>query len=221
MQLELLWLLSYVRQANLTGSFGGGKPLLRADDGHTGQLINPRSRVGSNHESKLRKVRTPRICQPYCRCNCHKTRQISTPWTLRECIGFGSMQISGLYSLQRCNITDCKQFASSNLKLDYILPRWFAGRMLSIWYNSAPLYGPELLLRVPTVLPWPEFKSTNEEQYQQLRNEHIDYWLHTPSHIDQQGKPSFLYVSSPGKEDHLVVYMVYIYSVLLSVIVVI
>ena len=190
-QLELLRLLSHVRQANLTGSFGGGKPLLRADDGPTGQLIKPRSRVGSTHELKLRKVRTHRICQPSCRCNCHRTQRISTPLTLRKCIGFGSMQISGRYTLQQCNITDCKQSTSSNLKLDYILPRWFAGRMLSIWYNSAPLYGPELLLRVPVVLPWPKFESGDEDRDSQLINEHFDHWLRTPSHIDEQGTTLF------------------------------
>ena len=200
-QLELLRLLSHVREANLTDSFGGGKPLLRADDGPTGQLIRPRSRVGSNNELKLRKVRNPRICQRYCRCDCHKTQRISTPWTLRKCIGFGSMQISGRYTLQQCNITDCKQSASSNLRLDYILPRWFAGRMLSIWYNSAPLYGPELVLRVPVVLPWPKFGSVNEEQYWKLIDEHIDNWRYTPSHIDQQGMTLFYvcFLSCAGK----------------------
>ena len=190
-QLELLRLLSHVRQANLTGSFGGGKPLSRADDRPTGQLIKPGSRVGSNNELKLRKVRNPRICQRWCRCDCHRTQQISTPRTLRKCIGFGSMQISVRYTLQQCNITDCKQSASSNLRLDYMLPRWFAGRMLSIWYNSAPLCGPELLLRVPVVLPFPKTESANRDRETQLINEHLDHWLHTPSHIDQWGTTLF------------------------------
>ena len=185
-QLELIRLLDHVRQANLTYFPGDRSLLFKDNDGTTGQLINPRSRAGSNAEPKLCKVRTPRICPLYCRCNCHKTQKISTPRTLRKCIGFGSIQISGRYSLQRCNITGCKQSASWSLKLDYILPNWFARRMLSMWYNSSPLYGPELLLRVPVVLPWPE-RDINNDSYSQFINEHIDHWLHTPSDIDEEG----------------------------------
>ena len=186
-QLELIRILGHVRQANLTGFCGEGNLLLKDDDGSTGQLINPRSRVGSNHERKLRKVRNPRTCQHNCGCNCHKTQQISTPWTLQKCIGFGSIRISSRYSLQRCYIRGCKQSASSSLRLDYILPRWFALRMLSIWYNSAPLYGPELLLRVPVVLPWPKILKGDYARYMHAKNEHIDHWLNTPSHIDEAG----------------------------------
>ena len=206
-QLELLRLLSHIRQANLTGALGGGKPLLRANDGPTGQLIKPRSCGGPNHELKLRKVRTPSICQRYCRCNCHITQRVSTPWTLWKYIGFGSMQVSGRYALQQCNITDCKQSASSNLRLDYILPRWFAGRMLSIWYNSAPLHGPELLLRVPVVLPYPaETRFATGGRRIQLINEHIDHWLHTPSHVNQRGMTLFYvrFLSQEGRSPRLI-----------------
>lgn len=186
-QLELIRLLGHVRQANLTGFFGEGNLLLKDDCGPTGQLIHPRSRAGTNHG---RKVRTAHICQRYCRCNCHKTQQISTPWTLWKCIGFGLMTTSIRYSPQKCNTGNCKQSASSRLRLDYVLPRWFTLRMVSLWYNSSPLHGPELLLRVPVVLPFPVFKNTGPgcyERYIQLSHEHIDRWLHTPSHIDELG----------------------------------
>ena len=176
---------------------GNGSLLLKGDDRPTGQLTDPRSPVGLDR--KLRKVRNPRICQRYCRCDCHKTQRISTPRALRRYIGFGSMQISGRYSLQRCNITDCKQSASSNLKLDYALPRWFVLRILSISYNSDPLYGPELLLRVPVVLPWPEIEPADREQHRQLDNKHLNHWLHTPSHIDQYGK-TLLFVCFLSRE---------------------
>ena len=198
-QLELVRLLDHVRQAELAYFSGERNLLLKNDDGPTSQLINPRPRVASDHERKLRKGQNPRICQRYCRCNCHKTLQFSTPLTLRNCIGFGSLQISGRDSLQRCNIKGCKQSVSSRLRLDYILPRWFALRMLSTWYNSAPLYGPELLLRVPVVLPWPKLEFGFAPQYWQLMNEHIDHWLHTPSHIDEQGK-TLLFVCSSSHE---------------------
>ena len=206
-QLELIRLLGHVRQANLTGFSGEGNQLLKDDDGPTGQLINPRSRVASNHDRKLRKVRNPRTCQQNCGCNCHETQHFSTPWTLRKGIGFGSLQISGRYSLQRCNIRGCKQSASSSLRLDYILPRWFALRMLSIWYNSAPLYGPELLLRVPIVLPWPKLEFADGEQYSRLINEHIDHWLHTPSHIDERGRSLYFtvcFLSREGRSSSLI-----------------
>ena len=216
-QLELIRLLSHVRQANLTCLSGERNLLLKDDDGPTGQLVNPRSRVASNQERRLRKGRNPRTCQHNCGCNCHKTQYFSTPWTLRKCIGFGSMQISGSYSLQQCNIRDCKQSASAGLRLDYIPPRWFALRMVSIWYNSSPLHGPELLLRVPVVLPWPKFECDNGEQYSQLLNGHIDRWLHTPSHIDEEGKTLFYvcFLSREGRSPSLI----YGYSGLLAVVV--
>ena len=190
-QLELMRLLSHVRQANLTGLSGEGNLLLKDNDGPTSQLIDPRSRVGSNHERKLRKVRNPRTCQLNCGCNCHKNQQISTPWTLRKCIGLGTIRISSFYSSQKCNIKDCKQSAFSGLRLEYFLPRWLTLRMVSIWYSSSPLHGPELLLRVPLVLPWPKLSEDDHERYLQLSHEHLDYWLHTPSHIDNWGHTLF------------------------------
>ena len=199
-QLELIRLLGHVRQANLTSLFGERNLLLKDHDEPTSQLINPRYRLNSDHERKIRKDRTRRTCQLNCRCNCHKTQQIRTPWNWRKCIGSGSIRISGRYSLQQCNIRGCKQSASSSLRLDYILPTWFMLRMVSIWYNSSPLHGPELLLRVPVVLPWPELSTLDgHERKLRARNEHIDHWLHTPSHIDQQGNTLFhVCLLSPG-----------------------
>ena len=193
-QLELIRLLRHVQQADIASLSGEGNLLLKDVHEPTDQLINPRSGVISNHECKIRKDRTLRTCQRKCRCNCHKTQVIRMPWAWRKCIGIGSMRISGSYSLQQCNIRGCKQSASPSLRLDYILPTWFMLRMVSIWYNSSPLHGPELLLRVPVVLPWPKFSEWDYgERYFQDRNEHIDHWLHTPSHIDEQGN-TLLYV---------------------------
>ena len=203
MQLELIRLLGHVRQANLTSLSGEENLLLKDDHEPTDQLIIPRSRVSSNHERKIRKDRALRTCQRNCRCSCHKTQQIRTPWTWRKCIGFGSIRISGRYSIQQCNTSGCKQSASPTLRLDYILPRWFILRMVSIWYNSSPLHGPEFLLRVPVVLPWPRLPNILEnERYKQARNEHIDHWLHTPSYIDERGN-SLFYVCSLIREGRL------------------
>ena len=142
-QLELIRLLDHVRQANLTSLFGERNLLLKDDDEPTGQPINLRSRLSSDHERKIRKDRTLRTCQHGCRCNCHKPQQIRTPWNWRKRIGIGSMRISGGYSLQQCNIRGCKESAPSSLRPDYILPTWFMLRMVSIWYSSSPLHGPE------------------------------------------------------------------------------
>ena len=204
-QLELIRLLRHVQHANLASLSGEGTVLLKDVDEPTGQLINRRSRVSSNHERKIRKARTLRTCQPNCDCSCHSARQIWTPRVWRKCIGFGSMSISGRYSLPKCNIGDCKQSASPSVRVDYILPTWFILRMVSIWYNSSPLHGPELLLRVPVVLPWPKIPwpkfpgSDDYERYHRIRNEHIDHWLHTPSHIDERGD-TLLSVCSLSRE---------------------
>ena len=198
-QLELIRLLDHVRRANLTDFAGEETQLLKGDDGSTDQLINPKSRMGSNHERKLRKVRKSRTCQHNCGCNCHKIQHLSTPWTLRKYIGLGSMRSSNCYSLQKCNIRGCQQSASSILRLHYVLPTWFALRMVSMWYNSSPLHGPELLLRVPLVLPWPKFESSDREVDWQRKLEHVDHWLHTPSHIDEKGF-TLLWVCLPSRK---------------------
>ena len=193
-QLELIRLLRHVQQANIASLPEEANLVLKDDHEPTDQLIIPRSGVTSNHKCKTRKDRTLRTCQRYCRCNCHKIQQTWTPWTWQKCIGIASMRISGRYSLQKCNIRGCKQSAYTSLRLDYILPTWFMLRMVSIWYNSSPLHGPELLLRVPAVLPWPELPTRGDyKRHLQARNEHIDHWLHTPSHIDEQGN-TLLYV---------------------------
>ena len=192
-QLKLIRLLGHIRQANPASLSGEGTRLLTGDDETTDQLINCKSRVSSNRERRIRKVGTLRTCRRYCRCNCHETQQIWTPWTWRKCIGVGSMRISSR-SLRQCNIGGCKQSACPSLRLDYILPGWFIRRMVSIWYDSSPLHGPELLLRVPVVLPWPKFGYlADKEQCLKLENQHIDHWLRTPSHIDEQGH-TLLYV---------------------------
>ena len=198
-QLELIRLLSHVRQANLKTFPGEENLLLKDDDEPTGQLITPRSRISSNHERKIRKDRTLRACQRHCRCNCHKIQRIRTPWTWRKCIGIGSLNISGRYSLQKCNIGNCKKSASPNLRVDYILPTWFILRMVSIWYNCSPLHGPEFLLRVPVVLPWPKLPLDDPKRVFQIINEHIDHWLHTPCHIDESGS-TLLRVCFPSRE---------------------
>ncbi len=206
-QLELIRLLGHIRQANPASLFGEGTRLLKDDDETTDQLINPRFRVSSNREGRIRKVGALRTCQRYCRCNCHKTHHIWTPWTWRKCIGVGSMRISSRNSVQQCNFEDCKQSASPGLRLDYILPRWFILRMVSIWYNSSPLHGPELLLRVPVVLPWPKLPGIDSEGRSQVRNEHIDHWLHTPSHIDEGGHTLlFVCFLSPERRSPCLIY---------------
>ena len=187
-QLELIRLLGHVRQANLKSVPREENLLLKDNDEPTDQLINPRSRVSPDHERKIRQVRTPGTCRRNCGCKCHKTQHIRTPSTWRKSIGFGSIRISGRYSLQKCNIGNCKQWASPSVRVDYILPTWFILRMVSIWYNSSPLHGPEFLLRVPVVLPWPQPSAFGEvDRYIGAREEHIDHWLHTPSHIDENG----------------------------------
>ena len=199
-QLELIRLLRHVQQANIASLPEEANLVLKDDHEPTDQLIIPRSGVISNHERKTRKGRTLRTCQRYCRCNCHKTQQTWTPWTWQECIGIASMRISGRYSLQKCNIRGCKRSAYTSLRLDYILPTWFMLRMVSIWYNSSPLHGPELLLRVPVVLPWPKLsRSHHGERYLQLRIEHLDHWIRTPSHVDEHGN-TLLYVCSHCRE---------------------
>ena len=206
-QLELIRLLGHVRQANLTSLSGEGNLFLKDDREPTGQLIDSRSRVSSTHERKIRKDSTLRTCQRNCGCNCHNTQQFWTPWAWRKCIGLGSIRILGRYSLQQCDTRGSKQ-ASPSLRLDYILPTWFILRMVSIWYNSSPLRGREFLLRVPVVLPWPKFPHfTGPERCKQLRNEHIDRWLHTPSHIDENGN-TLLAVCSLSREgrSHYLIY---------------
>ena len=119
------------------------------------QLNNHRSRMGSNYECKIRKVHKLGTCQLGCPCNCHRTQRVRTPWTWPKYFGLGLITIAGRHVLHKCNVQECEKPAAPFVKIDYVLPAWFMFRMISMWFTSSPLYGPEFLVRVPCVLPVP------------------------------------------------------------------
>ena len=52
----------------------------------------------------------------------------------------------------RCNLRSCKQGGGLAIRINYFLPTWLSQRMISAWYTSTPLCGPELLLKIYRVV---------------------------------------------------------------------
>ncbi len=116
---------------------------------NTNDLYKPfdiKTRIASPNELRLQSL--PRInnSPKFCDCYCHRFREAAIP-------GFLSFAIRNLPLSYSCNIDSCKCRAAPYMRIKYYVPTWFAYRMISIWFNGSPLHGPELLLRVPRVVP--------------------------------------------------------------------
>ena len=92
-------------------------------------------------------------CPTVCRCSCHRRTLLSTPWVTRNLVGKLSVTYTGLSFLGTpCTVKTCRRSLMSSLRIDYALPIWIANRMLSVWYKSAPITGPELLLKTRRIV---------------------------------------------------------------------
>lgn len=87
-------------------------------------------------------------CSIICRCACHKRRRLCTPLSTRDWLGGLSITFSEIGPLSSdCTVSSCARKLSPSASVDVTLPSWLASTMISIWLKSAPVQGPELLLR--------------------------------------------------------------------------
>ena len=102
------------------------------------------------HGIGAHRASNPRIsCPPRCRCACHKGRQFRWPTSTRKWTGFLLVKCTNFtWSRRACTVLTCKRIAQSSISVQYLLPVWLATTLISAWYKSAPLSGPEVLLKL-------------------------------------------------------------------------
>ena len=105
---------------------------------------------GSIRVSKIQKIS---ICNPYCKCKCHVKISIGAPSILSKVFGCGYVQIPGSIIFgNQCDTETCKAHVAPRVSMQYCLPQWLASRMVLMWITSSPMYGLELLIKIPRVL---------------------------------------------------------------------
>lgn len=132
----------------------------------------------------------PKSCRSFCCCSCHQVQQGYVS-------GYGVFEISGFHFLNfgnSCDVVSCKGPIRLSIKVGICLPKWFARRMLSLWFTSTPLHGPELLLRVPRMVSndSPIIKALEEGNFASFKMLVAD-GQGSPYDVDQDGN-SFLTV---------------------------
>ncbi|KAK0511488.1 hypothetical protein JMJ35_006061 [Cladonia borealis] len=114
--------------------------------------IVARPRLRSRSEFHIQNLQIQAACPTACTCDCHETWTIYTPRNLRKL--FGNSKIEGAefpFFRGACSLRSCKGKRGTFINISFFLPTMMAARMISLWFTSSPLYGPELLLRAPRV----------------------------------------------------------------------
>ena len=115
--------------------------------------IVARPRMRSRSEFYFQNLQIQSACPTACTCNCHKTWRMHTPRNLRKLLGHSTIEGAELpFFRPACSLRSCKGKRTKFVNIMFFLPTMIAARMISLWFTSSPLYGPELLLRVPRVL---------------------------------------------------------------------
>lgn len=129
---------------NHTVRDGSNNTWLSASRNTTGSCLQASDMHPTNSASIQKSQRYP-TCLQKCRCICHNVRGGLIP-------GFGALIIHGLSFPSRkpsCNLRSYKDRFQLSIKVTYCLPAWIANRMISMWYSSSALHGPEFQIRVP------------------------------------------------------------------------
>lgn len=109
-------------------------------------------------------------CSIICRCACHKRRRLCTPHSTRDWLGGLSITFSEIGPLSSdCTVSSCARKLSPSASVDVTLPSWLASTMISIWLKSAPVQGPELLLRSRRIIETPAYYTAEQGNLVALR----------------------------------------------------
>ena len=96
-----------------------------------------------------------RTCRPWCSCLCHVRGSVRTPGIMKTFMGSLFLGYSGVPGItQPCNETQCRRRSSTRFILSYQFPEWFWTRALFASFVKSTMFGPEMLLRVQTTIPW-------------------------------------------------------------------
>ena len=88
-------------------------------------------------------------CRLGCNCACHVKWQFTSPYLIQSLLGELTIHWRSQKPMVRCNCSGHK-----GLAIIYRFPNFLLQRYFSMVLQTTLLDGPELLLRVPRVLPW-------------------------------------------------------------------
>lgn len=126
--------------------------------------------IGPTIASQKEQQQAKSLCSAICRCACHKRRRLCTPHFMRDWLGGLSVTFSEVGPLSSdCNIPSCARNLSPSASVDATLPSWLASSMISIWLKSAPVQGPELLLRSRRIIETPAYYTAEQGKLTALR----------------------------------------------------
>ncbi len=152
-QAAMMRLLGNFRQIDADMASDNAAALSESLETTTITPIVARPRVRSRREFHIQNLQIQSTCPIACICNCHKTWSIYSPRRLRKLIGHIKIEGAGLRFFKgTCSLRSCKGKKATFIHINFFLPNMMAARMISLWFTSSPLHGPELLLRIPRVL---------------------------------------------------------------------
>ena len=130
-------------------------------------------------------------CRPGCSCPCHIKREISSPWLVNTLLGELNIYWRSQKPEVRCNCSGHK-----GLAVIYRFPRYLLQRYISMVLQTTYLDGPELVLRVPRVLPWTHllWRYSVCGDLMAIKRMYADR-LASPHDVDPTGRNALLYAS--------------------------
>lgn len=108
--------------------------------------------------TNLIRVRTTvrQASQPTCRCQCHKSTRIESPWFMQNLLGsfFLHYNTHALWDSAKCSHPTCLADTPSRLVLSYVFLPWLWQRAVNVTAMAGGIHGPgpNIHLRVPRVI---------------------------------------------------------------------
>ena len=152
-QAAMMRLLGNFRQVDMNMASDTAAALSESLESLAVKATVARPRMRSRSEFHVQNLQIQSACPLACTCNCHKIWRIYSPWRLEKFFGYGKIEGAGFpFSKGACSLRSCKEKGVTFVNIKFFLPTMMAARMITLWFTSSPLYGPELLLRVPRVI---------------------------------------------------------------------
>jgi ankyrin repeat protein len=121
------------------------------------QNILPTQRADLPQKYAVPRIRAPSYrahrCNSWCSCVCHRIREFQSSEKANFLIGLLSISYSGFSLWSRGCSEHCNQQSIPSLRVTYFLPPWLAERAVHFGYQMTQMGGPELILKMPRIVP--------------------------------------------------------------------
>lgn len=130
-------------------------------------------------------------CRPGCHCSCHIKHDFSSPWIMNSLLGELCIHWRSQKPEVRCNCS-----GHTGLAVIYRFPQFLLQRYISMILQSTYNDGPELILRVPRILPWSHllWRYSVCGDLQAIKKMYADRTA-SPYDVDPAGRNALLYAS--------------------------